>query len=167
MISVLQRVSSGSCTVELQNIAVVGMGLVVFLCVCRGDTEDDARWMARKVANLRIFKDSQSKLNRSALDVRGQILVVPQFTLCGDCRRGYRPGFSNAADHSLARRLLLRVVELLRWHGLDVVEGIFGAYMQIELVNEGPVTLILDSKKVEYCLGERNRGEASGGRSNG
>jgi D-tyrosyl-tRNA(Tyr) deacylase len=117
------------------------------LGVERGDTEDDACWMADKVLNLRAFEDDQGKMNRSVLEIRGGILVVSQFTLLADCRGGRRPSFTAAAEPGDAEQLYLQCAELLARSGLEVVTGVFRAMMQVELVNDGPVTLLLDSRK--------------------
>jgi D-tyrosyl-tRNA(Tyr) deacylase len=120
---------------------------VVLLGVGRDDGVDDARYLAQKVARLRIFEDSQGKMNRSVLEAGGEMLVVSQFTLYGDCRQGRRPGFDRAARPEQARELYEFFVSLLRNEGLVVFTGVFGASMQVEIINDGPVTLLLDSKK--------------------
>jgi D-tyrosyl-tRNA(Tyr) deacylase len=120
---------------------------VVLLGVGRDDGVDDARYLAQKVARLRIFEDSQGKMNRSVLEAGGEMLVVSQFTLYGDCRQGRRPGFDRAARPEQARELYEFFVSLLRNEGLTVFTGVFGASMQVEIINDGPVTLLLDSKK--------------------
>jgi D-tyrosyl-tRNA(Tyr) deacylase len=125
----------------------IGPGLVVLLGVGKGDGESDADYLADKVANLRILDDDAGQMNRSVLDVGRPVLVVSQFTLYGDARRGRRPGFSEAAPPEEAQPLYARFVVALRRLGLAVETGVFGAKMQVSLVNEGPVTLLLDSRK--------------------
>lgn len=147
MRAVVQRVTRGSVTVNGERVAAIGPGLVVLLGVGRDDGVDDARYLAQKVARLRIFEDSQGKMNRSVLEAGGEMLVVSQFTLYGDCRQGRRPGFDRAARPEQARELYEFFVSLLRNEGLTVFTGVFGASMQVEIINDGPVTLLLDSKK--------------------
>jgi D-tyrosyl-tRNA(Tyr) deacylase len=136
--------------VEVEGACVgrIARGWLVLLGVESGDTERDAAWIADKVVNLRAFEDDQGKLNCSARDVGGSILVVSQFTLLGDCRGGRRPSFTRAADPALAERLYLICAAKMRESGLEVATGVFRAMMKVELVNEGPVTLLLDSRKV-------------------
>ncbi len=147
MRAVLQRVSRGSVDVEGSCVGRIGTGWLVLLGVERGDTEADAAWIADKVLNLRAFEDEQGKMNRSVADVGGGILVVSQFTLLGDCRGGRRPSFTAAAEPTEAERLYLRCSELMARAGLEVATGVFRAMMKVELVNDGPVTLLLDSRK--------------------
>jgi len=142
----LQRVTRASVTVGEETVGSIGPGLVVFLGVGAGDTEADARLLADKLLHLRIFADDASKFNRSALDTRAGILVVSQFTLYADARKGRRPSFTEAAPPALAESLYNRVVELLRASGLTVASGRFAAHMRVELVNDGPVTIWLDSR---------------------
>jgi D-tyrosyl-tRNA(Tyr) deacylase len=147
MRAVLQRVSRASVEVEGEIVGKIGVGWLVLLGVARGDNDDDASWMAEKIANLRAFEDDAGKMNRSVSDVGGGVLVVSQFTLLADCRTGRRPSFTGAADPAEAERLYLRVAAILREAGLDVPTGVFRASMKVELLNEGPVTLLLDSRK--------------------
>jgi D-tyrosyl-tRNA(Tyr) deacylase len=147
MRAVLQRVSRSSVEVEGTCVGRIGPGWLVLLGVERGDTEADAAWIADKVLNLRAFEDDQGKMNRSVADVGGGILVVSQFTLLGDCRGGRRPSFTGAAEPGEAERLYLRCAELIANSGLEVAKGVFRAMMKVELVNDGPVTLLLDSRK--------------------
>jgi D-tyrosyl-tRNA(Tyr) deacylase len=135
--------------VEVQGSCVgrIGTGWLVLLGVERGDTETDAAWIAEKVLNLRAFEDDQGKMNRSVADVGGGVLVVSQFTLLGDCRGGRRPSFTAAAEPTEAERLYLHCAELIAQSGLEVAKGVFRAMMKVELVNDGPVTLLLDSRK--------------------
>jgi D-aminoacyl-tRNA deacylase len=145
MIAVVQRVSQASVTVEAERYeASIGPGLCVLLCAESGDGELQSRWIAGKLANLRIFRDDQDKMNRSVLDIGGEILAVSQFTLAGDASKGHRPSFIGAASPEEGRRWFDRVCELLRTeHGLSVQTGIFGAMMKVGLVNDGPVTIII------------------------
>jgi D-tyrosyl-tRNA(Tyr) deacylase len=125
----------------------IGRGLVILLGVGRDDDREDVSYMCGKIANLRIFEDEGGKLNRSLLDVGGSALVVSQFTLYGDCRHGRRPGFSNAAPAGPGRELYEQFAAGLADLGIEVVTGVFQAHMQVEIINDGPVTLLLDSKK--------------------
>lgn len=148
MISVVQRVLQASVTVEEEEYrAAIGPGLCVLLGVQGTDTLRDAQWMAGKLARLRIFRDDQEKMNRSVQDIAGELLVVSQFTLVGDCSSGNRPSFIDAAHPTLGQELYEKVCELLRAeHHLPVKTGIFGAMMKVELINDGPVTLIVSSQ---------------------
>lgn len=141
---VLQRVSSASVHVDGAVVGQIGPGLVALVGVGHGDGESEARWLANKTAELRIFADQDGKMNRSVVDVSGSVLVVSQFTLLGDCRKGRRPAFTAAAEPQLANSLYERFAELLSDRGLDVQRGIFAADMQVALVNDGPVTIILE-----------------------
>ena len=145
--AVVQRVNRAAVTVDGRRVAGIGRGILVLLGVAAGDDRDDAAYLAEKVAYLRIFNDSEGKMNLSALDVRGEALVVSQFTLLGDCRRGRRPSFTDAAAAAAGDELYQRFCELLAGHGVPVSTGTFGAHMVVELENDGPVTLLLDSKK--------------------
>lgn len=147
MRAVLQRVSRAHVSVEGKVVGDIKAGLLILLGVGQGDSELDAKTMADKTAGLRIFEDSGGKMNLSVEDIGGEILVVSQFTLYGDCRKGRRPGFSNAAPPKTADELYLRFVDHLRNRGIKVATGVFQANMDVELVNDGPVTLLLDSKK--------------------
>ncbi len=147
MKAVLQRVSSASVSVDEQIVGQIGPGLMVLLGVEQGDTDQDLTYLADKTAHLRIFEDDAGKMNLSVQDVGGEILVVSQFTLLGDCRKGRRPGFSKAAPPEQADRDYLQFVDELRRFGLTVETGTFQANMQVALINDGPVTLILDSRK--------------------
>jgi D-tyrosyl-tRNA(Tyr) deacylase len=147
MRAVIQRVSEASVRVEGGVVGRIGAGLLVLLGVGQGDGEDDADYLAEKTLNLRIFPDAAGQMNRSVTDVGGGILVVSQFTLYGDVRRGRRPGYSSAAAPEEANRLYERFVARLRPSGLPVATGVFRAMMDVALVNQGPVTLLLDSRK--------------------
>ena len=147
MRAVVQRVSEARVTVGGRTVAAVGPGLLVLIGAGAGDADADADYIARKVAELRIFEDDEGKMNRSVQEVGGSILVVSQFTLYGDCRKGRRPSFDRAMQPDAARPLVERVSELLRQRGLRVEAGEFGAMMDVSLVNRGPVTFLLDSRK--------------------
>ncbi len=147
MRAVLQRVSRASVTVGGACVGRIEVGWLVLLGVERGDTEADCAWVADKVQNLRAFEDDQGKMNRSVTEVGGGVLVVSQFTLLGDCRGGRRPSFTTAADPADAERLYTLCADRLAQAGLPVARGVFRAMMKVELVNDGPVTLLLDSRK--------------------
>jgi D-aminoacyl-tRNA deacylase len=147
MRAVLQRVSRASVEVEGACVGRIAQGWLVLLGVERSDTEADAAWIADKVLKLRAFEDDQGKMNRSVQDVGGSVLIVSQFTLLGDCRAGRRPSFTAAADPAAAERLYLHCAELMAQSGLEVARGVFRAMMKVELINDGPVTLLLDSRK--------------------
>lgn len=147
MRAVLQRVSEARVRVGGEIVGEIAQGLLVLLGVGQGDAAADARFLADKIAGLRIFEDAQGKMNLSVEDVGGSLLVVSQFTLYGDCRQGRRPGFSAAASPELANALYEQFVGMLRSRGLAVATGVFQAEMTVALVNEGPVTLLLDSRK--------------------
>jgi D-tyrosyl-tRNA(Tyr) deacylase len=147
MRAVVQRVKSATVTVGEELVASIGKGLVVFLGVGREDDNQDAEYLVGKIPHLRIFEDEKERFNRSLLDVGGEVLVVSQFTLFGDCRKGRRPSFTGAADPEKARTLYEHFVSRLREEGLRVHSGRFQAMMSVSLINEGPVTLLLDSGK--------------------
>ena len=147
MRAVVQRVSRAKVTVNEWTSGEIGHGLLVLLGVGQGDTEADATYLAEKIAGLRIFEDEAGKMNRSVLDVEGSILAVSQFTLYGDVRRGKRPSFDAAAPPEQASKLYEFFVERIRAAGLRCETGRFQETMQVELVNEGPVTILLDSGK--------------------
>ena len=145
MKAVVQRVSRASVIVEGKVVGAIGPGLMILLGVTHGDGEEQARWLANKVAGLRIYEDAEGKMNRSLIEVGGSALVVSQFTLYGDCRKGRRPSFTDAARPEVAEPLCERFIELLREGGVGQVEsGVFGAHMMVEIHNDGPVTLILE-----------------------
>lgn len=144
MRALVQRVLKGSVRVNDQVVASIGRGLVVFLGIGQGDTEEQARFLAEKVAQLRIFEDAESKFNLSLLDVGGEALVVSQFTLYGDARKGRRPSFSDAARPEVAAPLVEKFIEYLRAQGVPTQSGIFAAHMLVEIHNDGPVTIWLE-----------------------
>ncbi len=141
---VLQRVSQSKVTVDGEITGQIGQGLVLLIGITKGDDESTLKWMADKCANLRIFEDDQGKMNLSLLDVKGEILAISQFTLYGNCQKGRRPSFIEAAPPEIAEPLYLRFVELLKTHRVIVETGIFGAHMDVEIHNDGPVTLVLE-----------------------
>jgi D-tyrosyl-tRNA(Tyr) deacylase len=141
---VLQRVTRGSVSVGGETVGAIGRGLVILVGVAPGDGEAEARWLAAKTARLRIFEDDEGKMNRSVLDVGGAALVISQFTLYADARKGRRPSFTDAAAPEVAQPLVERFAAFLRQEGLPVEMGVFGAYMHVEIHNDGPVTLILE-----------------------
>lgn len=147
MRAVVQRVSRAEVRVAGEVTGRIGPGLVVLLGVGRDDTESEAAWMLDKIAGLRIFADEAGKMNLCLEDIRGGLLVVSQFTLYGDTRKGRRPSFIDAAPPELAVALYERFVELARARGLDVGTGVFQAMMDVDLVNDGPVTLIVESRE--------------------
>jgi D-tyrosyl-tRNA(Tyr) deacylase len=142
----LQRVSAAAVSVAGEPVGKIGRGLVVLVGVASGDTEQDARYLARKAAGLRIFTDDEGRFNLSAIDIKGQLLVVSQFTLLADTRKGRRPSFSEAAPPEMARELFASFVAALRTTGLKVETGRFQEHMQLEIHNDGPVTVMLDSR---------------------
>jgi D-tyrosyl-tRNA(Tyr) deacylase len=144
----VQRVSEAEVRKDGAVVGAIGPGLVVLLGVGQGDSEADAAYLAEKVLNLRVFPDADGQMNRSVLDVRGALLVVSQFTLFGDVRKGRRPSYSAAAPPEQASRLYERFADHLRPSGLRVATGVFRATMDVALVNAGPVTILLDSRKL-------------------
>jgi D-aminoacyl-tRNA deacylase len=146
--AVVQRVSSASVEVEGKQSGVIERGVLALVGVARDDNESDAQAIASKIAGLRIFNDESGAMNLSLSEVGGAVLAVSQFTLYGDARKGRRPSFIEAAAGSAAQPLFDRVVDLMRREGLTVETGIFGASMRVSLVNEGPVTILLDSRKM-------------------
>jgi len=146
MRAVVQRVSRARVLVGEEVVGEIGRGLVILLGVARSDTAEQATWLADKVVSLRIFQDAQENMNLGLGDVGGAVLVVSQFTLYGDCRKGRRPSFVDAAPPEIAVPLYEAFVNAIKANGIPTATGSFGAMMQVELVNDGPVTLIVDSK---------------------
>jgi D-tyrosyl-tRNA(Tyr) deacylase len=144
MRALLQRVSKASVTVDEQTISAIGNGLLILLGVGHGDGEEQTKFLADKVANLRVFEDEQGKTNLSILDVKGEAIVVSQFTLYADTRKGRRPSFTDAAVPEIAEPLVDRFIELLRGYGVPTQTGKFGAHMEVEIHNNGPVTIWLE-----------------------
>ncbi len=147
MRAVIQRVTEASVSVDGRVISAIGPGLLTLVCAEEGDTEQDALYMSGKIPKLRIFEDDEGKMNRSLLELGGQLLIVSQFTLAGDARHGRRPSFSTAARPDLAVPLLERLIADVRDQGIDVLTGQFQAEMKVALVNDGPVTILMDSRK--------------------
>ena len=147
MRAVLQRVSSASVRVDGDVIGKIGHGILVLLGVAELDSDSDVEYMVDKIVNLRIFTDDAGKMNHSVLDIGGGILVVSQFTLYGDVRRGRRPSFVKAAQPALARQLYERFIERAKLSGLNVESGEFQAMMEVELINDGPVTILIDTQQ--------------------
>ena len=148
MRAVVQRVRSATVTVNGRTVGTIGPGLLVFVGVASDDGPEDARYVAAKVLELRIFPDADGRMNRSVVETGGSVLVVSQFTLMADCRRGRRPSFDHAAAPPLAEALYLDVVRAIRDAGVSVATGEFRAHMDVDLVNDGPVTMLLDSRRL-------------------
>ncbi|GHU25391.1 D-aminoacyl-tRNA deacylase [Spirochaetia bacterium] len=147
MRAVIQRIKNVQVYVEKIISGAIGTGLLVYLCAAPGDTEDDVRYMAEKISTMRIFPDSAGKMNRSVVDSGGSVMVVSQFTLLADARAGRRPSFSGAAEPDTARQLYESFVNHIRERGLSCETGVFGANMEVHSINDGPVTILLDSRK--------------------
>lgn len=143
---VIQRVKKASVSVDGRVVGAIEQGLAILVGIRMGDTEAEAQWMASKIATLRIFDDDAGKLNRSVLDVGGSALVVSQFTLYGDARKGRRPSYDQAAPPEVAEPLIRRLVELLEAEGVPVQTGVFRTYMLVEVHNDGPVTILLEQE---------------------
>jgi D-tyrosyl-tRNA(Tyr) deacylase len=148
MRAVVQRVSEASVLVAGEVVGQIGPGLAVLIGVRQGDTEADARYLAEKTAHLRVFGDTEGRMNRSIIERGGGVLVISQFTLYGDVRRGRRPSYAEAAAPDVAEALYLRYGDFLREQGLSVETGRFGAMMRVNLVGDGPVTILLDSARL-------------------
>lgn len=150
MRAVIQRVSRARVVVGNRTVGAIGNGLLVLVGVAKEDGQEDLAFLCRKILSLRCFSDSQGRMNRSIVDVEGALLVVPQFTLYGDCRKGTRPSFSRAAGREKGETFYQELIKGLREEGLKVEGGRFGAMMKVELVNDGPVTLLVDSARDFY-----------------
>ena len=146
MIAVVQRVKSASVAVGDEVISKIDLGYLILLGVAKDDSEADAQFLADKISTFRIFPDGDKNMNLSIQDVNGSILVVSQFTLCGDWRKGRRPSFSSSAPPEIAETLYLKFCELLSIQNIDLKKGQFAAMMDVELINDGPVTFVMDSK---------------------
>ena len=147
MRALIQRVSSSKVSVEKEVIGEIGAGLTVLLGVFPDDTERDIDWLAEKIVNLRIFDDENGKMNLSALDINGGILIISQFTLCGECKKGRRPSWAKAAAPEYAEKMYLKFIEAVKKSGLRTAQGQFQAHMEVEIHNDGPVTIMIDSKE--------------------
>jgi len=145
--ALLQRVSGASVSVAEEVVGKIGRGLVIFVGVANGDTEKDAQYLAQRTVNLRLFSDEFGRFNLSALDIQGELLLVSQFTLLADTKKGRRPSFTDAAPPTQAEQLFEQFAEEVRATGLKVETGRFQQYMQVEIHNDGPVTILLDSKR--------------------
>jgi D-aminoacyl-tRNA deacylase len=145
---ICQRVLEAQVKIDNKIISSIGRGLLVYLSVGKGDNETDAQFMADKLVNLRIFSDSADKMNLSVQDINGSVLLVSNFTLHGDCRKGRRPGFDAASEPQAAQRLYEKAAELIKASNVPVEKGIFGEHMYVSSINDGPVNFILDSTKI-------------------
>jgi D-tyrosyl-tRNA(Tyr) deacylase len=149
MRAVVQRVTRASVTVDEDLVGAIGPGLLVLLGAARGDTPAEALWLAHKVANLRIFSDADGRMNLSVKEIGGQVLIVSQFTLIANTRKGFRPSFMPAAAPEVAEPLVTQFTEAVASEGVPVATGLFGAHMVVELVNDGPVTILLERETSE------------------
>ncbi len=145
MRAVIQRVTRASVRVEGQSVSQIGQGLLILLGIGQGDTQKEADFLLEKIVNLRIFEDAGGKMNLSLLDIKSALMVISQFTLYADCRKGRRPSFTGAAPPEAARTLYEYFLGRAKFTGLEIASGVFQAMMEVELVNSGPVTIILDS----------------------
>lgn len=148
MRAVIQRVTEASVTVDNELLGKIGKGFVVLLGVADGDDDTDMKYIVDKIISLRVFEDENEKMNLSLKDVNGELLVISQFTLCGDCRKGRRPSFDKAGKPELARVLYDKACKYFSDSGIKTETGRFGADMKVQLINDGPVTMLLDSKKL-------------------
>lgn len=148
MRAVVQRVSAADVTVGDMVTGRIGPGFLVYLGVMEGDTGEDLRYILDKITHMRVFNDTEGRMNRSIREAVGAFLIVSQFTLCGDCRKGRRPSFSPAASPDTGKYYYLALIDRLKKQGFSVQAGVFGAHMQVSSVNDGPVTMLLDSRKV-------------------
>ena len=141
---VVQRVKNASVTINDELYSHIDAGMLVLFCAEKGDTEDKLNWMANKVLSLRFFEDENSKMNKSIKDINGDIMVVSQFTLAADCKKGTRPSFDNAENPDIAKILYEKFINILKESDINVKTGFFGAMMQVSLVNDGPVTFVIE-----------------------
>ena len=147
MKALLQRVDRAGVSVDGKITGEIGKGLCVFLGVVHEDTDKDVKWLTDKIVNLRIFEDVSGKMNRSVIDENGEVLVVSQFTLCGDCKKGRRPSWTNAAEPTFANSMYEKFVNEIETKGVRTETGVFQAHMKVEICNDGPVTLMIDSRE--------------------
>ncbi len=152
---VIQRVSNASVEVDGNTVGKIGKGFLLLVGVEKGDTENEAVIMAEKISKMRIFEDENGKMNLSLFDVSGEVLVISQFTLCADCRRGNRPDYLNAEHPSIANPLYEYFVSEMRNKGIKTEKGVFGADMKVSLINDGPVTIVLDSQSLKKSRNEK------------
>lgn len=147
---VVQRVKKSKVSVNSKIVGEISKGLLALVGIGKNDDLEDIKWTANKMVNLRIFEDDKGKMNLSLLDIQGELLLVSQFTLFGDCRRGRRPSFTEAAEPSMAKKIFEKLVEYIKneYPNLKIETGVFQEHMEVELVNDGPVTILLDSKKL-------------------
>lgn len=150
MLAILQRVKSSSVTIDNKLYSSIKHGLNVLLCVEKTDTDEDINWIVKKIVNARIFEDEEGKMSKSCIDVNGEILLISQFTLCGNMRKGNRPSFDKSMEPEKANELFNEVYKKIKEKNINVVTGKFQEYMEVEIMNSGPVTIILDSKKRIY-----------------
>lgn len=148
MRAVVQRVKKSSVKVDGEIVGSIEKGINVLIGICEDDNLDDLKYIVDKIVNLRIFHDDNDKMNLSVKDIKGDILAISQFTLYGDCRRGRRPNFMSALGGNEAEKIYNKFIEMLRETGIKIETGVFGAHMDVEIQNDGPVTILLDSKKV-------------------
>lgn len=144
MKAVIQRVKNASVTIDDKLYSKISKGMLILFCVEKGDTDDKLEWMANKIESLRIFEDKQQKMNLSVKDIKGELLVVSQFTIAASCKKGTRPSFDNAEHPEIANKMYQKFVEILKTKDLNVKTGVFAANMQVSLINDGPVTFILE-----------------------
>ncbi|MBZ2173966.1 D-tyrosyl-tRNA(Tyr) deacylase [Schnuerera sp. xch1] len=147
MRAVVQRVSRANVEVKEDTVGKINRGLLVFLGVGEGDDDKDLEYMVNKILGLRIFEDDKDKMNLSVMDIKGEMLVISQFTLYGDVRKGKRPSFIKSADPKIADNIYNRFIEKCKERGIKTEKGVFGAHMYVDLINDGPVTILIDSKK--------------------
>jgi D-tyrosyl-tRNA(Tyr) deacylase len=149
MKALIQRVSKASVEIDDRTVSAIERGILIFLGIEKGDTTRELEYLVKKISSLRIFEDFQGKMNLSVQDINGEALVVSQFTLAADCRKGNRPSFDNAEEPVRAQEMYLRFIEELKRAGIKTASGDFAAYMQVHIINDGPVTIMLETRKTE------------------